>query len=320
MLNGPAGLAFALLVACSGAQSALDPAGRGAEQISALFWWMAGGALVIWLAVVALTLYALHSPQPHSERKATLLIVGGGFVVPTAILTVLLVFALAVLPDLMASTSGALRVRVSGEQWWWRVQYLLPDGRAVELANEVRLPVGASVELLLESPDVIHSFWIPSLGGKVDMIPGRVTRLALRPTRTGVYRGVCAEYCGTSHALMAFDVVVMEQREFLSWISHQRGPAEALSASHGGGLFLANGCGACHTVRGTPASGVIGPDLTHVGSRHSIGAGMLPNETHAFSRWIARSDAVKPGVRMPHFEMLPAKDVRAIAEYMEALQ
>lgn len=316
---GTTALACGLLACCAGPQSALDPAGRGAERIASLFWWMAAGAAVIWLAVVGLTLYALHRPQQHSERKATQLIIGGGFIAPTVILAVALAFALALLPDLLASPRGAMQIRVSGEQWWWRVQYVLPDGRTVELANEMRLPAGEAVEVLLSSPDVIHAFWVPSIAGKVDMIPGRVTRLTLEPTRTGVFRGVCAEYCGTAHALMAFDVVVLEKEEFLSWLEHQRKPIVP-ERDRGLELFLANGCGACHTIRGTAADGVIGPDLTHVGSRTSLGAGILPNDADAFAHFIARPDAVKPGVLMPPFGMLPSEEVRAIAESLERLE
>ncbi len=209
---------------------------------------------------------------------------------------------LSMLPDLVApAPEGSLKIVVSGEQWWWRVRYLPPGGEAIVLANEIRLPVGEPVEFRLESPDVIHSFWIPSLGGKMDMIPGRLTRLALEPTRTGVFRGVCAEYCGTSHALMSFYVVVMEKEEFDRWLAHQAAPAEPPAeplAARGQELFLANGCGACHTVRGTPADGVIGPDLTHVGSRLSLAAGILPNEPDAFQRWIAAHGDAQAG--RPH--------------------
>ena len=306
----------ALVTACHGPQSALDPAGRGAERIASLFWWTTAGALAIWIAVVALTLYSLHRPQPHTERKATLLIIAGGFIAPTAVLTIVLIFSLALLPGLLAGAPGALQIRVSGEQWWWRVQYVLPGGETVELANEIRLPVGERVEVTLVSPDVIHSFWIPPLAGKIDMIPGRVNRLTLEPTRTGVFRGVCAEYCGTSHALMAFDVVVLGKDEFRSWLDHQKKPGSASGQER----FLANGCGACHTIRGTEADGVIGPDLTHVGSRMSLGSGILPNEPDAFVRFVARTEEVKPGVLMPAFGMLPEEELRAIAEYLEALQ
>jgi cytochrome c oxidase subunit 2 len=193
----------------------------------------------------------------------------------------------------------------------------------MELANEIRLPVGERVAFHLESPDVIHSFWIPALSGKMDMIPGRQTRLALEPTRTGVFRGACAEYCGTSHALMSFDVVVLEPADFARWLEQQRAPAQPPVqplAVHGQELFLANGCGACHTVRGTPADGVVGPDLTHVGSRLSLGAATLSNDPEAFQRWVANTDHVKPGVHMPAFGMLPPEDLRALAAYLDALQ
>jgi len=216
-----------------------------------------------------------------------------------------------------------MKVFVSGEQWWWRIRYEVPEGEAVVLANEIRLPVGEPVEFRLDSPDVIHSFWIPSLGGKMDMIPGRVTRLALTPTKTGVFRGACAEYCGTSHALMSFYVVVHEREDFSRWIERQRAPAFAPTAplaAQGRELFLANGCGACHTIRGTPANGLVGPDLTHVGGRLSIGAGALPNNSDTLLRWIARTDHVKPDVLMPHFGMLPQEDLQALAFYLEGLK
>ena len=183
--------------------------------------------------------------------------------------------------------------------------------------------MGEPVEFQLASPDVIHSFWIPSLGGKVDMIPGRVNRLSLHPTRTGVFRGVCAEYCGTAHALMAFRVVVLSKEDFALWLERQvaacPAPGEPL-AVRGQELFLSNGCGACHTIRGSAADGVVGPDLTHVGSRLSLGAGILPNEPDKFVRWIAHTRDEKPGVHMPPFRMLPAQDLQALAAYLNGLE
>ena len=313
------------LAGCAGEQSALDPAGRDAERIAGLFWWMTGGAAMVWIAVAALTIYAMRGRKSASEaRQAKFLIIGGGVLVPTVVLAALLVYGLAMLPELVArAPEGSLTIAVTGEQWWWRVRYQLPDGEEVVLANEIRIPVGEPVEFQLDSPDVIHSFWIPSLGGKMDMIPGRRTRLALEPTRTGTFRGVCAEYCGASHALMAFDVVVLEKAEFAEWLAQQRQPApEPVEpiAAQGRDHFLANGCSACHTIRGTEADGVVGPDLTHVGSRLSVGAGILPNEPEAFVRWIARTDKVKPGVTMPHFGMLPPEELRALAAYLESLK
>ncbi len=294
---------------------------------------MAGGALVIWAVVVSLLLYSYYarpaSPasdddQSSKYRRSKYLIIGGGSLVPTIVLAVLLAFGLAEMPGLLApAPEGSLRIAVSGEQWWWRVRYLPPGGEEVVLANEIRLPVGERVDLLLESPDVIHSFWIPSLGGKVDMIPGRVTRLTLEPTRTGIFRGACAEYCGASHALMAFNAVVMEKDAFDRWLQREAQPARAPAepvALRGRELFHAHGCGACHTIRGTPADGVVGPDLTHVGSRTSLGAGTLANEPRAFLRWLARTEAVKPDVHMPAFGMLPPAELQALSTFLDGLQ
>lgn len=318
-----AGMAAGTFTGCDGVQSSLAPAGRSAEKIATLFWWMAAGAAIIWISVIGLGIYAAKARQSEG-RSAAFLIIGGGAIVPTVVLAALLVYGLAMLPALVApAPDGSLNISVVGEQWWWRIAYETPDGERIELANEIRLPVGEPVQFHLASADVIHAFWIPSLGGKVDMIPGRETRLALEPTRTGEFRGACAEYCGTSHALMNFSVVVLERAEFARWLVDQAEaaspPADSLAA-RGHELFLVNGCGACHTVRGTPADGVVGPDLTHVASRRSLGAGILPTGPDAFLKWIAQTEALKPEVHMPHFGMLPPEDVRALAAYLSGLE
>lgn len=286
---------------------------------------MCAFGVAIWIAVVALALWAARTPPARDQRRqSNYLIVGAGAVFPTAALTILLVYGLAPLPTLLApAPEGSLKIFVSGEQWWWRVRYQAPGGEPVMLANEIRLPVGEPVEFHLESPDVIHSFWIPSLAGKIDMVPGRVTRLAVTPTKTGIFRGACAEYCGTSHALMTFFTIVHEKNDFVRWLAHQQTDAAlpvGSEAQRGRDAFLANGCGACHTVRGTPADGLIGPDLTHVGGRLSIGAGALPNSADNLHRWIARTAHIKPGVLMPHFGMLPADELRVMAVYLKGLQ
>jgi cytochrome c oxidase subunit II len=305
-------------------QSALETAGRDAEQIAQLFGIMMAGAVIIWAAVVLAAIYAIRvSRGTHTERDANLFIIGGGVALPTSVLAALLWYGLPLVPQALALPApGALRIHVEGKQWWWRVQYVVPDG-FVETANELRLPVGQRVELQLSSPDVIHSFWVPSLAGKMDMIPGRITRLALEPTRTGTFRGVCAEYCGASHALMAFEVVVTEGDEFESWLDAQNAPAAAPAdalASRGQETFLANGCSACHTIRGTPAAARIGPDLTHVASRASIGAATLPNQTDALTRWIRDTDRLKPGVHMPAFRDLSADELTLLAAYLGGLR
>jgi cytochrome c oxidase subunit 2 len=313
------------LSACGGPQSALTPAGRDAGSLADLFWGMAAGALLIWVAVIGLAAYIIYFRKAaYTRRGANALILGGGVALPTIVLSVLLVYSLSALPKVLAlPPAGGLIISVSGEQWWWRVRYLLPNGSAIDLANEIRLPVGERIELRLESPDVIHSFWVPSLAGKIDMVPGRLNRLALEPTRTGTFRGTCAEYCGASHAFMSFDVIVLEQAEFAAWLRTQEQPAvpavEPISL-RGQTAFSANGCGACHTIRGTEADGVVGPDLTHVGSRLSLAAGTLANERDQFLRWITDSRAVKPDAHMPVFGMLPPDDLTALAAYLDGLR
>lgn len=309
------------LLGCAGEQSALDPGGREARQLASLFWWLVAGGGLIWLGVTALAVWAAYlkrdGPRPDRER---LLIVGGGVVFPTVVLAGVLAYSLWLLQGLLApAPPGSLRVHVSGLQWWWRVTYGREGGEPVELANELHLPVSEPVELVLDAPDVIHSFWVPGLGGKVDMIPGRTTRLTLHPERVGVYRGACAEYCGASHALMAFYVVVEEREAFDRWLAGQARPAAAGDA-RGAAVFLSAGCGACHAVRGTAARSRVGPDLTHVGGRRSLAAATLGNGAEALARWVRQPHVIKPEVRMPAFHLLPAEDAGALAAWLEGLK
>ena len=309
---------------CGGAQSALNPAGHDAEQIATLFTVMAIGALAIWALVLGCALYAVvRADHRHPRRAASRFIIGGGIILPTVVLTALLSWGLAMLPEVLdPGRDKEPSIRVSAEQWWWRVSYRLPDGSTVELANELRLPVGKRLSIAIASPDVIHSFWIPALGGKVDAIPGRTTTLALEPTRTGVFRGLCAEYCGLSHALMMFSAVTMAEPDYRAWLAHQATPARTSAdpqARRGARAFDSYGCGACHSVRGTPADGALGPDLTHVGSRTTI-AGVLDNDVEGFRSWIIDPESVKPGAHMPAFGMIPEQDSAALAAYLESLQ
>jgi cytochrome c oxidase subunit 2 len=311
------------LSACGGPQSALVSAGRDAARIADLFNVMTIGTLLTWTVVVAIAIYAIRVGESHSQRAANLLIIGGGVVAPIIVLGALIAYGMPILPTVLSvPDDGRISINVTGKQWWWRVEYRTPAG-LIETANELRLPVGERVGLQLSSPDVIHSFWVPSLAGKMDMIPGRITRLALEPTETGVFRGACAEYCGASHAFMAFSVVVMEPRDFDAWLEAQARPASSptdASAVRGESAFISNGCSACHTIRGTPAAGRIGPDLTHIGSRLRIGAETLPNDPEALVRWIAETDRVKPGVHMPAFRALGLDDLSSLAAYLRSLQ
>lgn len=322
-MTGPP-FAAAFLAACDGPQSALDTAGREASAVAELFGVLLVGAAIIWILVIGTAVYAMRFRRaPHDARVARWFLMGGGVALPLVGLTGLLMYGLFMMSDLRAAGDDPLRVAVTGEQWWWRVSYERPDGAVVRTANEIRLPAGRPAELLLDSPDVIHSFWIPPLGGKMDMIPGRTTRLVLEPERAGTYRGVCAEYCGASHTLMAFSVEVMEAADFERWLAAEAAPAAAPQdggTERGAALFIDVGCGACHTIRGTPAAGVIGPDLTHLASRGTLAAGTLPMTEEALVRWLSDPEAVKPGVRMPPFGALGTERIADLAAYLASLE
>ncbi len=304
---------------CTGPFSTLDTAAEDAAQIAELFWWMLGGGAVVWLIVMSIALWAIRSRE-HAVEKTRMLVIGGGTLFPLVVLTVLLAFGLAKMPGLLQEGSpDAPKLRVIGERFWWRIAYLLPDGRTFESANEIRLPVGERVEVEVESADVVHSFWIPALHGKVDMIPGRTNRIALAPNRTGVFGGWCAEYCGLAHAKMRLDVVVEEPEDFDRWVEGQLSPASPADTP-GANLFTSTGCGACHTVRGTEADGRVGPDLTHVASRISLGAGILPTDARGFRSVLTQLSAHKPEVQMPSFDMLQPHELEALGTYLEGLK
>lgn len=307
----------------AGAQSALDPAGPNAAAIARLSWIMFGGGVLVLALVMALTALALR--RGRSRIIATqAAVIAGGIALPVVVLTALLVYGLVLARDIVAQPGpGALSVHVVGEQFWWRVHYEAANGERIETANEIHIPVGRPVQFTLTTADVIHSFWIPKLGGKLDMIPGQTNRLVLQADRAGVYRGQCTEYCGAAHALMAFDVVAQPVEEFDAWLAGQGRPAQEPAdpvLRRGSELFLAAGCGACHALRGTPATGRIGPDLTHVGSRRSIAAGSYPTNKGTLAGWIASSQHLKPNNRMPSFAIFSGEELRAVAGYLESLK
>jgi cytochrome c oxidase subunit 2 len=309
---------------CSTSQSALFPLGQEAEQIALLFWGMTAFCTVVLLGVaVAAGIAILGGPRSRGWLSRDRFIVWAGLIVPAASLAVLLAIGLTVMAS-RASAEGdprAMRAAIIGEQWWWRVIYTLPDGRRIESANELRIPVGAPISLELATADVIHSFWVPNLAGKLDMIPGRTNVLTLTATQPGISRGQCAEYCGGAHALMSFHVVSLEAAEYQAWLDREASAADIGDDQRDGARIFADaGCGACHAVRGTAAAGVIGPDLTHVGSRMSIAAATLPNDAEAFARWIADNQHIKPGNRMPPYGILTDAELASLANYLESLK
>jgi len=320
-----AGLLLAL-AACDGPQSALAPAGDGARELAGLWWVMAAGALVIFLFVLGCALYATRvAPRAHPDFAGTWFIVGGGVALPVVVLSALLTYSFVLGRDLSATLGPeALRIEVVGNQWWWEVRYLRPDrSEPVVSANELRLPVGEPVELLLSATDVIHSFWLPSIAGKRDMIPGQVNHLVLEVAEPGVYRGQCAEYCGGPHALMAFYAIAEPANDFTAWLEREAAPAAAPEdpfLEEGRDLFHSSGCGVCHAIRGTPADGQLGPDLTHVGGRMSIAAGILPNNVGTIAGWIADAQHLKPANKMPSFNVFSGQELRALAAYLASLE
>ncbi|RZJ27069.1 MAG: c-type cytochrome [Haliea sp.] len=306
-------------------QSVFAPAGEAAARLSSLSWVLIIGATLIFAGVMMLLAVSLRGRAQARPVSTRLWILGGGVVFPLVVLSVLLVWSMARTPGWMERPPpGAMIVGITAHMWWWEVRYRDPaSGQEVTLANELHLPAGQPVWLGLSSPNVIHSFWVPALGGKVDMVPGRVDQLMVQADRPGSWRGQCAEYCGEQHARMAIHVVAHAPADFDAWLSAQAGPAAAPDSAlieRGKAAFLAQRCNACHTVRGVAEESRLGPDLTHVGSRFYLGAGTLLNQPGAMAHWVAHTQQVKPGARMPSSNDLDAATLEALAAYLEHLK
>lgn len=313
--------ALAALGGCNDIQSALDVFGTEARQVRAITIILVIGAILIFCAVVAIYIRAVRAPEGKLSHAAGMrMVLWVGAVGPAIILGALLLYALPAMRP-RASAPGDLVIAVEGEQFWWRVDYRAPGAAPLVSANEVRVPVGRTVVFELTASDVIHSFWIPGLAGKMDMIPGRTNRLVVRADKAGRFRGVCAEFCGLSHALMAFDVIAMPPVAFDRWLTASRGASRAAMADmRGRALFDAQGCGGCHAIRGTAHEGTIGPDLSRFGERLTLGAGILPPAPDKVAAFIRNPHTYKPGARMPAYPQLRDADARAIANYLKALQ
>lgn len=309
----------------AGVQSALHPGSEDAGRIVEISWVLFIGAALIFLLLLAMLFLALAGPPALRRllgRRSV--IIGAGIAFPVIVLSALLVYALNAASSMVrAGTQPVLRIEVIGEMWWWRLRYLDHDGRTMfETANDIRIPSGLPVEFVLKSDNVIHSFWVPNLAGKLDMVPGHVNRLRVQANEPGVFRGQCAEYCGAQHAKMMFDVQAMAPDAFQTWLASQRQPARepADARLRSGKQTFMQACAQCHAIRGTQAAGTLGPDLTHIGSRLSLAAGVLPNNAGTLAGWIAASQRIKPGNHMPSFDQLSGEDLRAVAHYMESLQ
>lgn len=318
-------VAFASCVAaCKENNSVLTPHGPVAGEIAALTWLLFAVAAAI-ATIVGIALWlAIRGPQRSRTWMAgTRIVIAGGVIFPVIVLTILLIAGLRLTGALSAvEAKNAIRIEVIGEQWWWRVRYGVASAQIVESANEVRIPVGRDIVFLLKSADVIHSFWIPSLAGKVDMIPGRSTSLRLAADRPGIYRGVCAEYCGGAHAFMALDVIAMPQGDYDAWLENAsavRAPSNDASR-RGQELFMRSGCGGCHAIDGTAAKGTIGPNLTTLAARNSVAAGLMPMSEGSLARFIVHGQRLKPGNRMPPFGIFSEGELRSLTAYLAELK
>ncbi|MES2631657.1 MAG: cytochrome c oxidase subunit II [Pseudomonadota bacterium] len=305
------------------ADGVLQAAGESARSIQTVSWVLIAGSLLIFAGMMALLAWALR--KRANRVNSSLWIFGGGVLFPGVVLAALFAWTLPYTPAWKPlPPAGSLVVSVKAHMWWWDVRYRDPSsGVEIATANEIRIPTGRPVFLALSSADVIHSFWVPSLAGKMDMVPGRQQHLVLSADRPGVYRGQCAEFCGEQHAKMALHVVALEAAAFDAWLAAQAQPAAApATAVHAQGLqaFTANRCDACHTVRGHAAESRLGPDLTHVGSRLHLAAGTLANTQEQRAHWIAHVQQVKPGARMPSYDRLDAQSLEAISQWLGSLK
>ncbi len=311
------------LAACNGSHSVLAPHGPVAGQIATLTWVLLGIVAAVMAVVLVATSLAVFGPDGMRARLGQVKsIIIGGLVFPAVVLTALLVYGSWLMRVAAHEPDRALAIEVRGEQWWWRVRHQLADGGTIETANEIRLPVGRPVTLTLTSADVIHSIWIPSLAGKVDMIPGRTTRLSLRADRPGIYRGACAEYCGGPHALMALHAVALASQDFDRWLEARRRPVvpDGEAARRGRRLFEVCGVRRMPCRRRDGARGTIGPNLSDLGARHSIGAGALPMSADNLARFVANGQRFKPANRMPPFAIFSAPELADLAAYLLALK
>jgi cytochrome c oxidase subunit 2 len=323
-----------LAAGCGNEQNSLDPQSHQAKDIATLFWWMTGGAFVGLAVVVGLLLLAWKRAKRRGagsdtggekpgERLGWTVVLVGGVAVPIVLLvTVFVVSNLFVIKTTEAPAANATRgaILVIGHQWWWEVRY---PGTPAVTANEIHIPVRTPVRVEVRSADVIHSFWVPQLNRKIDTFPGTTNAIELYADRVGRYRGQCAEFCGLQHAHMGIWVYADPPAEFRRWLAREERPAPTTPSTSqvaaGRVLFLHGACAACHAIRGTSASGDVGPDLTHLAGRTTIGALTLPNDREALRSWIANSQRYKPGNGMPDFPRLGGAQLDALVAYLEGL-
>jgi cytochrome c oxidase subunit II len=331
-------LACLLLPAgCGGIQSALDPAGPGAARIGDVWWLMLTVCTAVFALVMLMLLWALArrrrpgldpisaTVRPTLQRDRNIgQVIGVAVAATGVILFAFVIVSFWIGRELIAEpTARTVEIDVTAQRWWWDVRYPDPvPSRSFTTANEIHIPVGRPVRLTLRSVDVIHSFWVPNLQGKKDLIPGQVNTLRLQADRPGVFRGQCAEFCGFQHAHMALYVVAEPEEQFARWQEQQRRPApepQTEQQRQGRDVFMSSSCVLCHAINGTPAAAVTGPNLTHVASRRSLAAGTLPNTPGHLAGWIIDPQLRKPGNNMPP-NPLRGDQLHGLLSYLETLR
>ncbi|MBX5179256.1 cytochrome c oxidase subunit II [Rhizobium lentis] len=309
-------------------QSALNADGPAASELRSLILLFVAVCGVVFVLVMSSVVWALvrrknQIPgEPQAERSMAR-VVAGAIVMTVLVVSFLTITSFYATNGVDRGRDNSPTIAVRGQQWWWQFTYLDADpARTFQTANELHIPVGTDVRLRLDSTDVIHSFWVPNLTGKQDLVPGRDNRLTLHASKAGIYRGQCAEFCGLQHSHMALLVIAEEPEDYARWLELQRKTAAAPAdgdAATGKLVFMSKPCAACHTIRGTEASGTSGPDLTHVGSRSMIAAGLLENTRGSVAAWIADPQTLKPGNNMP-LVPLTGEELRQVSAYMSGLR
>lgn len=320
-----------LSLACGGDESAFRPAGPQAARIGSLWWYMLAVSAVVWVLVIVMLGFALRRASTRDSvmrDEASDQSMKRGVIIAAVATVIILVVTLVYDVSTGAAMASlprkeALRIEVTGRQWWWEVRYVdsMPANQ-VSTANEIHVPVGEPVQIIGKSGDVIHSFWAPNLFGKKDLVPGHITATWFQADKPGVYRGQCAEFCGHQHAKMIVTIVAESRPEFNAWYRSHVLPAAPMTDSlaiQGERVFMTHACSQCHTVAGTRARGIVGPPLTHIGSALTIGAGTLPNTRGNLAGWILDPQQIKPGTQMPP-NRLSAPDLQALLAYLENLR
>ncbi len=330
-----AALGALLAAGCSAPQNYMTGnAGAGARAAAWLGWQaiiaFCAATLVTWFFLLWFALrrrgtLAEHEPIDVNHGQAWILI--GGFLVPIGVLIFLFVEMMYVLASepVAKPVDPAPDIVVEGQQWWWDATYRFKGQPHLQVSSptEIHIPVGKPMTIQVESNDVMHSFWVPKLNGKIDLVPGLKNYEVLDALEPGTYLGQCASYCGEQHANMKFRVIAQTPKAYEAWLAHQRANAAAPQnpeAIRGEEVFMAGACSLCHTIRGTPALGTVGPDLTHLASRTTIAGGMLPNDTADLEAWITHAQSLKPGTPMPDLPQFRGSDLRALVTYLQGLK